>query len=51
MIAAGLVWHVASALRRGGPALISSVVDLHIKTKDSPMDWPGHIVAWVKHPR
>ena len=51
MIGAGLLWHLASALQRGGPALLTSVVDLHIKAKDSPLDWPVQIIAWLKHPR
>jgi len=49
LVALGLGWHVLSALRRGGIVLISSMLDVKLKSNDHPSDWPGQINTWFKH--
>jgi hypothetical protein len=51
LIAAGLIWHVASAFQRGGAPLVASMADLQVKEHDKPTDWPKQMVNWLGHHR
>ena len=51
LIAAGLIWHVASAFQRGGAPLVTSMADLQVKEHDKPSDWPKQIMNWLGHHR
>ena len=51
LIAAGLIWHIAGALKRGGVKLVASMADLQVKEHDKPSDWPKQMLNWLGHHR
>jgi hypothetical protein len=40
--------HLLGGLRRGGPALLSSMVRLRTQARDQPRHWPGQIHAFFR---
>jgi len=46
----GLIWHGISAWQRGGSGMLASMVDVQLRKNDRPLDWPGQITAWLRHP-
>lgn len=46
LIAAAVVWHLASVLRRGGVPLASSMVQVQLRPNDRPGQWLAQIRGW-----
>lgn len=44
LIAAAVLLHVAAVLRRGGPALAGSMVQLQVRGNDKPKHWPSQLI-------
>jgi hypothetical protein len=39
---------VGGVLRRGGPLLARSMVDLRLRSNDRPQNWPAQIGRWLR---
>ncbi|MCP9848530.1 cytochrome b/b6 domain-containing protein [Cyanobium sp. Morenito 9A2] len=46
LISLSLLGHLAGSLRRGGPALLGSMLSLHLQARDRPQHWPGQLGRW-----
>ena len=44
LIAAAVIWHVSSVLRRGGAHFAASMADLRVRDKDGPRSWPAQLL-------
>ena len=51
LITLTLIWHVASALQRGGVPLVSSMAAVFTKENDRPTDWPAQMLNWLGNHR
>lgn len=48
LLAGVVLWHVAGVLRRGGPALATSIASLKLRDNDRPQHWPGQLLRWLR---
>ncbi len=48
LLAVAVCWHVGGVLRRGGPLLARSMVDLRLRSNDRPQNWPAQIGRWLR---
>jgi hypothetical protein len=44
LIAAAVIWHVSSVLRRGGAHFAASMTDLRVRDNDGPRSWPAQLL-------
>ena len=44
LIAAAVIWHVSSVLRRGGLRFAASMADLRVRDNDGPRSWPAQLL-------
>ena len=50
VLTAAVLWHGLAQLRRGGPALALSMLQLRIRPGDAPADWPAQLRRFFGFP-
>ena len=48
LLAGVVLWHVVAVVRRGGPALATSMASLQLRDNDRPQHWPGQLWRWLR---
>ena len=48
LIALALLWHLVGVLRRGGPALATSMFHISVQRHDQPKHWPEQLNRWFR---
>jgi len=48
LLAVAVCWHLGGVLRRGGPLLARSMLDLRLRSNDRPHNWPAQIGRWLR---
>jgi hypothetical protein len=44
LIAAVVLWYLATVLRRGGISLAASMLQLKVRSNDTPLQWPAQLI-------
>lgn len=50
LLSGAVSWHLLALLRRGGPALLGSMLQLRLRSGDAPCDWPGQLHRFFGFP-
>jgi hypothetical protein len=50
LLSAAVIWHLLALLGRGGPALVTSMLQLRLRPGDRPGDWPGQLCRFFGFP-
>lgn len=48
LIAAGVLWHVAAVMSKGGMALARSMFQLTVRSNDHPRHWLSQVSRWLR---